>query len=55
MAMEEKIGGIEKTRPTYPVFASQLELWLHKLQIDYQDRILSITEDRRILGYDLTK
>jgi predicted nucleic acid-binding protein len=37
--------GIEKTRPTYPVFASQLELWLHKLQIDYQDRILSITEE----------
>jgi predicted nucleic acid-binding protein len=45
MAMEEKRGGIEKTRPTYPVFASQLELWLHKLQIDYQDRILSITEE----------
>jgi toxin FitB len=37
--------GIEKIRPTDPVFASQLELWLHKLQIDYQDRILSITEE----------
>ena len=37
--------GIEKIRPTDPVFASQLELWLHKLQIDYKDRILSITEE----------
>ena len=33
--------GIEKIRPTDPVFASQLELWLRRLQVDYQDRILS--------------
>ena len=37
--------GIEKIRPTDPVFASQLELWLRRLQVDYQDRILSITEE----------
>jgi predicted nucleic acid-binding protein len=37
--------GIEKVRPTEPVFASQLELWLHRLRIDYQDRILPITEE----------
>ena len=37
--------GIEKIRPTDPVFASQLELWLRRLQLDYQDRILSITEE----------
>ena len=37
--------GIEKIRPTDPVFASQLELWLHRLQVDYRDRILSITEE----------
>jgi toxin FitB len=37
--------GIEKIRPTDPVFASQLELWLRRLQLDYEDRILSITEE----------
>jgi predicted nucleic acid-binding protein len=37
--------GIEKVRPADPVFASQLELWLHTFQSDYQDRILSITEE----------
>ena len=37
--------GIEKIRPTDPVFASHLELWLRRLQIDYRDRILSITEE----------
>ena len=37
--------GIEKVRPTDPVFASQLELWMRRLQIDYRDRILSITEE----------
>ena len=37
--------GIEKIRPTDPVFASQLELWLRRLKVDYQDRILSITEE----------
>jgi toxin FitB len=37
--------GIEKVRPTDPVFASQLELWLRRLQVDYQDRILSVTEE----------
>ena len=36
--------GIERIRPTDPVFASQLELWLRRLRVDYQDRILSITE-----------
>jgi hypothetical protein len=29
--------GIEKVRPTEPVFASQLELWLRRLQLDYQN------------------
>jgi len=37
--------GIEKIRPTDPVFASQLELWLRRLKADYQDRLLSITEE----------
>ena len=37
--------GIEKIRPTDPVSASQLELWLRRLQLDYQDRIRSITEE----------
>jgi toxin FitB len=37
--------GIEKIRPTDPVFASQLELWLRRLKVDYQDRILSITKE----------
>jgi hypothetical protein len=37
--------GIEKVRPADPVFASQLAVWLRKLQIDYQDRILPITEE----------
>jgi predicted nucleic acid-binding protein len=37
--------GIEKIRPNDPVFASHLELWLRRLQLDYQDRILSITEE----------
>jgi toxin FitB len=37
--------GIEKVRPTDPVFASQLELWLRRLQVDYRDRILSVTEE----------
>jgi toxin FitB len=30
---------------TDPVFASQLELWLHRLKVDYRDRILSITDE----------
>ena len=48
--------GIEKIRPTDPVFASQLELWLRRLQLDYQDRILSITEEiAEFWGYDLSK
>jgi toxin FitB len=37
--------GIEKIRPTDSVFASRLELWLRRLQAEYQDRILSITEE----------
>jgi predicted nucleic acid-binding protein len=37
--------GIEKIRPNDPVFASKLELWLRRLQLDYQDRILPITEE----------
>jgi predicted nucleic acid-binding protein len=37
--------GIEKVRPADPVFASQLELWLRTFQSDYQDRIISITEE----------
>jgi toxin FitB len=37
--------GIEKIRPTHPIFASQLELWLGRLKVDYQDRILSISEE----------
>jgi toxin FitB len=37
--------GIEKVRPAEPVFACQLELWLCRLQTDYQDRILPITEE----------
>jgi predicted nucleic acid-binding protein len=37
--------GIEKIRPSDPAFASRLEVWLHRLRIDYQDRILSITEE----------
>jgi toxin FitB len=37
--------GMEKVRPAEPVFASQLELWLRRLQTDYQDRILPITEE----------
>jgi predicted nucleic acid-binding protein len=37
--------GIEKVRPADPVFASRLELWLRTLQTDYQDRIVSITEE----------
>jgi toxin FitB len=36
---------IEKIRPTDSVFASKLELWLRRLRLDYQDRILSITEE----------
>ena len=45
MVVGEIRRGIEKVRPTDPIFASQLELWLHRLQIDYRDRILSITEE----------
>jgi toxin FitB len=37
--------GNEKIRPTDRVFASQLELWLRRLKVDYQDRILLITEE----------
>jgi predicted nucleic acid-binding protein len=37
--------GIEKIRPAGSVFASQLELWLRGLQVNYQDRILPITEE----------
>jgi predicted nucleic acid-binding protein len=37
--------GIEKVRPADPVFASQLEFWLRTFQSDYQDRIISITEE----------
>ena len=37
--------GNREDRPTDPVFASQLELWLRRLQLDYQNRILSITEE----------
>jgi len=40
IAVGEIRRGIEKIRPTDPVFASQLELWLRRLQLDYQDRIL---------------
>ena len=37
IAVGEIRRGIEKVRPTEPVFASQLELWLRRLQLDYQN------------------
>jgi predicted nucleic acid-binding protein len=45
LSLAKSAGESRRFGPTDPVFASQLELWLRRLKVDYQDRILSITEE----------
>jgi len=49
IAVGEIRRGIEKIRPTDPVFASQLELWLRRLQLELPRQDTSSKWRRRLL------